>query len=105
MKRYWLALSLLGLSVISTNLYAHERDDWCRRHPRACEEHRGFNDHDKHRFERWCRHHPQACHEYRNPPRPVVVVPPAPPAVIVRPAPPPVMVVPIPEERKRHHHD
>lgn len=83
MKSYWLALGLLGLSVVSSNLYAHERDGWCSRHPRACEDHRGFYDQDKHRFNRWCRRHPHACQEYRALP-PVVVIP-QPPAVVVVP--------------------
>ncbi len=85
MKRYFALVALLGFSLWGNTAFAHERGDWCRRHPHACEEHRGFHDHEKHRFDKWCRRHPHACQEYRNPPRPIVLVPPAPVIVVPQP--------------------
>jgi hypothetical protein len=113
----WAFVSLLGISLLGNVALAHEkhhhdhRGSWCDRHPHACEEHRGFHDHEKHRFEKWCKRHPRACQEYRNPPRPIVLVPPS-PVIVVPPQPPqhdhrsswckrhPHKC----EERRHHHH-
>ncbi len=82
MKRYLVLIALVGFSIWGNAVFAHERGDWCSRHPRACEERRGYHDHDRHRIEKWCRRHPRACQEYNNPPRPIVLVPPAPVVVV-----------------------
>jgi hypothetical protein len=80
----WVFVSLLGISLLGNVAFAHgnNKGSWCERHPHACEEHRGFNDREKHRFEKWCKRHPRACQEYRNPPRPIILVPPAPVIVV-----------------------
>jgi len=84
----WVFVSLLGISLLGNVAWAHGNNEgsWCERHPRACEERRGYRDHDKHRIGKWCKRHPRACQEYSNPPRPIVIVPPPAPVIVV-PAP------------------
>lgn len=81
MKRYLVLVALLGFSLWGNATFARDHG-WCERHPRACEEHRGYRDHDRHRIDKWCKRHPRACQEYSNPPRQIILVPPAPVIVV-----------------------